>query len=92
MKTLCFVVLELFLFNSIASPSPPSGTREIKRVLILYSEDRDHPAHELTDQGIRSAFESNQLYDVQLYTEYLDVTHFGKPSDARAMADFLRSK
>ena len=43
MKTLCFVVLELFLFNSIASPSPPSGTREIKRVLILYSEDRDHP-------------------------------------------------
>jgi PAS domain S-box-containing protein len=92
MKIVCFVVLELFLFNSIASPSPPSGTRETKRVLILYSEDRDHPAHQLTDQGIRSAFESNQIDDVQLYTEYLDVSRFGKPSHARAMADFLRSK
>jgi PAS domain S-box-containing protein len=92
MKTLCFVALELFLFNSIASPSPPSGTRETKRVLILYSEDRDHPAHQLTDQGIRSAFESSQIDDVQLYTEYLDVSRFGKPSHARAMADFLRSK
>ena len=29
--------------------------KETKRVLVLYSEDKAHPAHELTDQGIRSA-------------------------------------
>jgi len=91
-KIFCFTLLELLLFNSIASASPPAKTRETKRVLVLYSEDKDHPAHELTDQGIRSAFGSNEVYDVQLYTEYLDISRFGKPSHARAMADFLRSK
>ncbi len=45
-------------------------SKETKRVLVLYSEDKAHPAHELTDQGIRAAFRSNKLFDVQLYTEY----------------------
>jgi hypothetical protein len=31
--------------------------------------DREHPAHELTDRGIRSAFKANQTFDIQLYTE-----------------------
>ena len=39
---------------------------------MLYSEDKAHPAHELTDRGIRAVFRSNKLFDVQLYTEYLD--------------------
>jgi PAS domain S-box-containing protein len=66
--------------------------KETKRVLVLYSEDKAHPAHELTDQGIRSAFRSNTLFDVQLYEEYLDVTRFRGPANAQAFADFLRCK
>jgi PAS domain S-box-containing protein len=61
-------------------------------VLVLYSEDKAHPAHELTDQGIRVAFQANKLFDVQVYTEYLDVSRFSSPARAHALADYLRGK
>ena len=65
---------------------------ETKRVLVLYSEENGHPAHELTARGIRSAFASNTLFDVQVYNEYLDVTRFSSPAHAQAFADYLRRK
>jgi PAS domain S-box-containing protein len=66
--------------------------KEIKRVLILYSEDNAHPAHELTDQGILSTFRSNTPFGVQVYKEYLDVTRFSGSANAQAFADYLRRK
>ena len=66
--------------------------RETKQVLALYSEDKTHPAHELTDRGILSAFRSNTLFNVQLYNEYLDASRFSGPAHARAFADYLRHK
>jgi hypothetical protein len=46
----------------------------------------------MTEQGIREGFRSNELFGVQLYTKYLDVSRFGGLSHARAMADLLRHK
>ena len=66
--------------------------KEIKRVLVLYSEDKAHPADEMTDQGIRSAFRSNTLFDVQLYNEYLDGSRFSDRANTQAFADYLRRK
>lgn len=63
-----------------------------KNVLILYSEDKAHPAHELTDRGIRSAFSSNKLFEVRLYYEYLDGSRFKDPAITHAYADYLRRK
>ena len=63
-----------------------------KRVLLLYSEDKAHPANELTDQGIRAAFRSNKFFDVQLYTEYLDLPRFSGPGHTRAVTDYLGRK
>jgi PAS domain S-box-containing protein len=82
------LLLSLSLLQSLWASEP----REPKRVLVLYSEDKAHPAHELTDQGIRSAFRSNTLFDVQLYEEYLDVTRFRGPANAQAFADYLRRR
>ncbi|HSB06223.1 MAG TPA: ABC transporter substrate binding protein [Thermodesulfobacteriota bacterium] len=59
---------------------------------MLYSEDRDNPGQEAAEQGIRAGFRSNKPFDVQLYTEYLDVSRFGDHSHARTMANFLRRK
>ncbi len=81
-------LLLLLIFQPLSAAEP----RETKRVLVLYSEDKAHPAHELTDQGIRAAFRSNKLFDVQLYTEYLDLSRFSGPGHARAVADYLRRK
>jgi len=84
----CPALLLLLIFQPLYGAEP----KEAKRVLVLYSEDKTHPAHEMTEQGIREGFRSNPLFDVQLYTEYLDVSRFGDPPYARAMADLLRRK
>jgi PAS domain S-box-containing protein len=82
------LALPLLLCSAGLAASP----KESKRVLILYSEEKGHPAHDLTDQGIRGAFRSNKLFEVQVYAEYLDVSRFSGPGHAALMADYLRRK
>jgi len=71
---------------------PSLTAKEIKRVLILYSQEKGHPAHDQTEQGIHAAFLSNSSFNVQLYTEYLDVGRFPGPNSTSAFADYLRRK
>ncbi len=82
-------LLLLLLQLELAWAGPP---KEAKHVLILYSEYKAHPAHELTDQGIRSVLDSNTRFDIHLYDEYLDVSRFPGPANARVMADYLHRK
>jgi PAS domain S-box-containing protein len=82
------LLLSLALLQPVWAGQPP----ETKQVLVLYSKEKAHPAHELTDQGIHSGFLSNTLIDVQLYNEYLDVTRFSSPANAQAFADYLAHK
>jgi hypothetical protein len=39
---------------------------------VLFSQEKGHPAHNLTEKGIRQAFRSNPAFDVELYIEYLE--------------------
>ena len=71
------------LMVSLGQPLHAEEPKETKRVLILYSEDKDHPAHQLTDRGIRETFQSNKRFDLRLYTEYLDLSRFAAPSQRR---------
>ncbi|MCK7494509.1 MAG: hypothetical protein MZW92_27585 [Comamonadaceae bacterium] len=86
------IISSALLVLLLVQPLYAAGPGEAKRVLILFSEDKTHPAHEMTEQGIREVFRSNKLFDVQLFTEYLDVSRFGGISHARTMADYLRRK
>ena len=70
------LILSLLLLQSVLAEQ----LKETKRVLVLHSEDKANPAHELTDVGINSAFRSNTLFDVQLYIEYLDGSRFSGPA------------
>ncbi|MGO9372082.1 MAG: PAS domain S-box protein [Syntrophobacteraceae bacterium] len=92
MKKSHIVSAALVLSLLLAQPLYAAEPKETKRVLVLYGEDKAHPAHELTDQGIRAAFRSSQLFDVQLYSEYLDDSRFGGAGHARTVADYLRRK
>jgi PAS domain S-box-containing protein len=87
-----FTFAGLLLSLPLLQPLWAGQAREIKRVLILYSEDAAHPAHGLTDQGILSIFHSNTLFDVRVYKEYMDVTRFTGPANAQAFADYLARK
>jgi len=90
------IFLMALLLGQIGVPvyaqSQPHAAVAEKNVLVLYSEDKAHPAHELTDRGIRSAFRSNKLFEVRLYDEYLDGSRFKDPAIAQAFADYLRRK
>jgi hypothetical protein len=81
-------LLVLLLLQPLYGAEP----RETKRVLLLYSEEKADPAHELTDQGIRAVFRSNKLFDVKLFTEYLDLARFSGPDHTHAVAEYLRRK
>jgi PAS domain S-box-containing protein len=84
---LCFVLL--LLFSSAALAASP---KEPKRVLLLYSEDKAHPANELTDAGIRAVFGSSKLFNVLLHSEYLDLSRLSLPGHRRAGIDYLGRK
>ena len=85
-------ICSLILVLVFAPAFDAHGSLPDKRVLLLYSEDKAHPANELTDRGIRLAFQSNRLFDVQLYTEYLDLSRFSGPGHTRAVTDYLGRK
>jgi signal transduction histidine kinase/ABC-type uncharacterized transport system substrate-binding protein len=88
----------VFLLAILSLPLAPGWaqssltTKETRRVLVLFSQEKGHPAHDLTEQGIREVFRSNPVFDVKLYIEYLDGARFSGPSHAAAVASFLRSK
>ena len=86
------IICALILVLVFAPAFDAQGSLPQKRVLVFYSEDKAHPAHELTDGGIRAAFQSNKLFDVQLYTEYLDLARFSGPGHTHAVAEYLRRK
>jgi len=80
---LIYIILILLPAQGIAAPSPVA-TRETKRVLVLYSLDKGHPCHILTEQGIIEVFRKNKSFDVQLFTEYLDMNRFPDPAQTRS--------
>lgn len=81
-------LLLLLIFQPLRAAEPT----EAKQVLVVFSEGRDNPGQAMTEQGIRAGFLSNRDSDVRLFTEYLDVSRFGSPTHASAMADFLLRK
>jgi signal transduction histidine kinase len=86
------VFILLCLLRIVGGFIPSLEAKETKGVLILYSQDKWHPGHQLTEQGMRDAFGSNTAFEVQLYAEYLDISQFFGSEQLTAMADFLGKK
>ena len=61
MTRFIFITLFLLVLQPVSLPAAPSTVpQETKRVLILYSLDKGHPAHGLTEQGISEVFRGNR--------------------------------
>jgi PAS domain S-box-containing protein len=86
------IICPLMLLLVFAPAFGAHGSLPQKRVFLLYSQEKADPAHELTDQGIRAVFRANKLFDVQLYTEYLDLARFSGPGHTHSVAEYLRRK
>jgi len=89
--TISLVLLVLLLSTGQdASASLPQKPQ--KRILLLYGVDRMHPAHEMTEQGIRSVAASDPTYDIELYSEYMDSSRFQGLEYKETLARFLNDK
>ncbi len=86
---LIFAFSVLFL---VLSGGFTAAQSETKRMLVLYSMDRMHPAHEMTDQGIRSVLMPHQTFGIELFSEYLDLSRFEGPGYEEALVRFLGDK
>jgi hypothetical protein len=64
--TQTYFLCSALLLVLILQPFTAAEAKEIRRVLVLYSEDKDNPSQETTGQGIREGFRSNPSFDVQL--------------------------
>lgn len=72
----CINSIFLFLLLSVLH----AEAKELKQVLVIYSQDKWHPAHEITEKGFRSVLDSNPEFDIRLYVEYLDLANFSSPA------------
>ena len=82
------LLLLLLLVQSLYA----AESKETKSVLVLYSEDKAHPAHELTERGIQSGLPVEQALRCPAVYRVLDVSRFSSPTHTRALVDYLRRK
>src|SRR5262249_48295065 len=70
----------------------PSRADDVKRVLILHSNQSVLPATVLADAAIRRELQSGLSARVEVFSEFLDTERFPGPEQATRMAVFLADK
>lgn len=71
-----FLVLLFLLPLSAWDVSASLQQKTHKRILVIYGQDRMHPAHEPTEKGILSVVTSDPTFDIEIYPEYMDASRF----------------
>jgi PAS domain S-box-containing protein len=78
----------LLLAASIAPAQDPAT----KHVLILYWEDRDHPANVDFEREFKKALRSISSGPIEYYSEYLESNRFPGESQSLALRDYMQRK
>ena len=91
---LCLVAT-ILLIVALASgglvAQTPSST-PLRRVLVLYSDERLLPSNIILDEAIRTTFASDTSDRIEFHSEFLDVTRFPGEAQQERRRDFLRDK
>jgi PAS domain S-box-containing protein len=69
-----------------------ANVNETKKVLILYSFDKEEDFFYLFDRTLRSSLESKSADRIEFYTEYLDLVRFPGTRHAEILAKLLKLK
>jgi PAS domain S-box-containing protein len=64
----------------------------LRRVLVVYSDERLLPANVIVDDAIRSTFATETTDRIEFYSEFLDVSRFPGEGQQEHERDFLRDK
>src|SRR5262245_4942452 len=70
------------------------GPEQPRLVVVLYPDDyaQGGPGSMLVDRGIRSTFATGFPENIEIHSEYLDVSRFQHPGYQQHLAEFLRQK
>ena len=83
----------MFLLVAWASSSVIAQTSiPLRRVLVLYSDERPPPANVIADEAIRATFAAESSNRVEFHSEFLDVSRFPGEAQQQRERDFLRDK
>src|SRR5688572_12215000 len=64
----------------------------LKRVLVIFDENKDYAGLALLDRSISSTLKTHAKSPVEVYTEYMDVTRFRDEGYELRLRDFYRQK
>ena len=64
----------------------------LRRVLVLYSDERLLPANIIADEAIRATFAGDARNHIEFYSEFLDVSRFPGETQQQRQRDFFRDK
>ena len=85
------LLLVAWTASSFVVAQTPSST-PLRRVLVLYSDERLLPANIILDEAIRTTFAADPSYRIEFHSEFLDVTRFPGEAQQQRQRDFLRDK
>jgi PAS domain S-box-containing protein len=76
--------------SSVVAQTPSS--KPLRRVLVLYSDERLLPANIIADEAIRATFAVDTSHRIEFHSEFLDVSRFPGEAQQQRQRDFLRDK
>ena len=71
---------------------PDSVSTPLRRVLVLYSDERLVPANIIADEAIRATFAADTSNRIEFHSEFLDVSRFPGETQQQRQRDFFRDK
>ena len=92
MKHFLAISLVAFVFFLPVVKMASADSREMKRVLILYSLEKGNVGQERVGAQLQSIFSSNNTFNIQIYSEYLDLVRFPEAKQISHLTNFLHHK
>ena len=87
-----FAVLYVAWFNvGFIRPAEALGVPK-KTVLVLYGDPLSAPADRMTEQGLMAALSSAQGWDLEVFSEYLDLMRFPAVRYGNDIARYLQAR
>jgi signal transduction histidine kinase/ABC-type uncharacterized transport system substrate-binding protein len=84
--------LTLALLLLAVAPAPAGAQAVAKRVLVVYSHEREMAMYAGFDRALRAGLQSGAAQPIEFYTEYLDLMRFAAPLQRQTSVDYFRVK
>ena len=91
-RLLSLVAAMLLIMAWASSTVIAQTTMPLRRVLVLYSDERLLPANVIADEAIRATFTAERSNRIEFHSEFLDVSRFPGEAQQQRERDFLREK